>query len=370
MNSTIEALGRPAVQKELLAVHEAIQPKTLGRAVVSLVEMIVAPTRAVSLVLRPLEFIMPLVYSRPENLEVFQAWTSHVHKADLWLKRAPPQAHETVVRHTDHTPDPILTRSRFYETICAPARIRYGAALLIWRGETLLGLVQILRASTQPDFSDDEVERLRAIHPHVAAAVRRIFLLHDARATRLSLEKFLHSLPEAMVLLDADLRVVHYNSAAVEMCSKWNLGVPRARALKRNGEFELPADVVNVCRTLAGWPVGKPHVYAKPGHARFSCRIRKVRLHASPLQRPMVLLRFDDSETMPPDRDPRQTFWVHSALTPCERELALLVCEGKSNRQIAQELCKSGATVRNQLHSIYEKLHISRRAQLIAQRWN
>ena len=369
MNSAIEVLARPAVQKELLAVHEAVQPKTLGRAVVHLVESLVAPTRAVSLVLRPLDFVMPLVFSQPANLGLFQDWVRELHKTDLWLKRAPPTPRDRVVRHTDHTPDAVMVRSRFYR-ICLPYDIRYGAALVIWRGDALLAFVQILRNAGQGDFTDREMNLLRLVYPHVAAAVRRIFVLHNERATRLSLDRFIHSLPEAMVLLDADLKVVHHNSAAVEMCAKWNLGPSLARALKHQSELELPPDVLEVCRAVDEWPIGRPHVYAKPGRPRFSCRIRKVQLHSSSLHRPMILLRFDDAEMMPIDRDPAHTFRVHSALTPCERELALLVCEGKSNREIAEELCKSGATVRNQLHSIYEKLHISRRAQLIAQRWN
>lgn len=369
MDSTIEALARPAIQKKLLAVHEAIQPKTLGRAVVRLVEALVAPTRAVSLVLRPLDFVMPLMFSHPGNLALFQDWVRQNHKTDLWLKRARPTPRDRVVRHTDHTPDSVMVRSRFYQT-CLPYDIRFGAALVVWRGEAPLAFVQILRRSEQGDFIDREMKLLASVYPHIAAAVRRIFLLHNERATRLSLDKFLHSLPEAMVLLDANLKVIHHNSAAEEMCARWNLGLPLARALKRNGHFELPPDVLAVCHQITDRPLGKPQVYSKPGQPRFSCRIRKVQLHASPLHRPMILLRFDDTAMMPSGRDPAQTFRVHSALTPCERELALLVCEGKSNGEIARDLCKSGATVRNQLHSIYEKLRISRRGQLIAQRWN
>ena len=369
MVAITEAFARPAVQKGLLAVSEAIQPKTLGRAVVRLVEALVPPTRGVSLVFRPLDCVMPLMFSQPRNLPLFQDWVRQNHKIDLWLKRCPMTDRPRVIRHTDHTPDSVLVRSRFYRH-CVSADIRFGAALVVWRGEAPLAFVQILRRSEQGNFSDAEMQALKSVYRHIAAAVRRIFLLQNERATRLSLDRFLHSLPEAMVLLDGDLKVVHHNSAAVGMCAKWNVGPRRARALKRNGGFEVPSDVLEFCRKLDGGALGRPRVYSSPGKPRLSCRIREVQLHASPLHRPMILLRFDDTEMIPPDRDPANTFWVHSALTACERELALLVCEGKSNGEIARDLCKSSATVRNQLHSIYAKLHISRRAQLIAQRWN
>lgn len=55
-------------------------------------------------------------------------------------------------------------------------------------------------------------------------------------------------------------------------------------------------------------------------------------------------------------------------LTPREREVVDLVCAGRSNREIATALGKSAATVRNQLHAVFEKLRVTRRAELIA-RW-
>lgn len=358
------------LQKELLLMHGAVRPEALGHAIVRLVELLVPPTRAVSFVLRPFEFIMPLMYSRPENLRLFQDWVSDVHREDLWLQRAPPcPRRDRVVRHTDHTPDALMVRTPFYRNVCIPYRIRYGAALLVWRGNSLIGLSQILRDAPHGDFTDAEMQRLKWLHPHVVIAVRRHFALHGERAMRLSLEQFIHSLPEAMVLLDRDLKPVQYNAAAVDFCARWNLGAARARSLKTNGHVEIPAEVLKFCRGLKGSAPNKPHVCAKAAPQRLSCQIRKVQLPSASASQAMYLLRFEDA---PPAEESAVTQappkW--SALTPRERELALLVCEGKPNRQIALELCKSSATVRNQLHSIYEKLHISRRAQLIAQRWN
>ena len=50
-------------------------------------------------------------------------------------------------------------------------------------------------------------------------------------------------------------------------------------------------------------------------------------------------------------------------LTPRERQLASLLDEGLSNKEIAQRLSISVATVKNHVHRILEKLHIERRGQ-------
>jgi DNA-binding CsgD family transcriptional regulator len=53
-------------------------------------------------------------------------------------------------------------------------------------------------------------------------------------------------------------------------------------------------------------------------------------------------------------------------LTPAEREAALLAASGRSNKDIAAQLCLSVRTVENRLQRVYEKLGISRRSDLAA----
>ncbi|HEY9227484.1 MAG TPA: helix-turn-helix transcriptional regulator, partial [Gemmatimonadaceae bacterium] len=52
-----------------------------------------------------------------------------------------------------------------------------------------------------------------------------------------------------------------------------------------------------------------------------------------------------------------------SGLTARERELAALLDEGLTNKEIAQRLHISVATVKNHVHRILEKLHVRRRGQ-------
>jgi DNA-binding NarL/FixJ family response regulator len=52
-------------------------------------------------------------------------------------------------------------------------------------------------------------------------------------------------------------------------------------------------------------------------------------------------------------------------LTPREREVSRLVAEGRTNKQIAQRLAITAITVRHHLTSIFRKLAISNRFELI-----
>ena len=53
-------------------------------------------------------------------------------------------------------------------------------------------------------------------------------------------------------------------------------------------------------------------------------------------------------------------------LTMREREIVVLIGEGLSNREIAANLCIEVTTVKNHVHNILEKLHVSRRADAAA----
>jgi two-component system, NarL family, nitrate/nitrite response regulator NarL len=54
----------------------------------------------------------------------------------------------------------------------------------------------------------------------------------------------------------------------------------------------------------------------------------------------------------------------NAALTPREREIAALIADGLSNKQIARRLSVELATVKNHVHNILRKLGVSRRDQI------
>ncbi|KAB8041860.1 helix-turn-helix domain-containing protein [Janthinobacterium aquaticum] len=51
-------------------------------------------------------------------------------------------------------------------------------------------------------------------------------------------------------------------------------------------------------------------------------------------------------------------------LTPAERLVASMATQGQPYKVIARKLCKSPATVRNQLHAVYQKLGVGNRTAL------
>lgn len=61
-----------------------------------------------------------------------------------------------------------------------------------------------------------------------------------------------------------------------------------------------------------------------------------------------------------PDRDPL------AVLTPTERQILALIAEGLTNKEVGAKLELSEKTVRNHIGVIFEKLHVTRRAEAAA----
>lgn len=55
---------------------------------------------------------------------------------------------------------------------------------------------------------------------------------------------------------------------------------------------------------------------------------------------------------------------ANDTLTPREQQVAALVAQGRSNKEIAADLQIGPSTVKNYVHNILEKLHVSRRAAI------
>jgi hypothetical protein len=90
----------------------------------------------------------------------------------------------------------------------APVGWRYSMAMLFWEADgNFLGQLSAIRREEQGDFTDAEMTTWRVLHPHVNAAVRRLFAMEKASAARTSLEDSVQSLPMPMTIVGWDLSV-------------------------------------------------------------------------------------------------------------------------------------------------------------------
>jgi DNA-binding NarL/FixJ family response regulator len=86
------------------------------------------------------------------------------------------------------------------------------------------------------------------------------------------------------------------------------------------------------------------------------------------IARPHFLIEFENlrRRAVPKDEMAGTRLSHLVRLTRREQELARLVCDGRSNQEIADESSLSVETVKKHLHSMFRKLEVSSRGRLMA----
>jgi len=79
---------------------------------------------------------------------------------------------------------------------------------------------------------------------------------------------------------------------------------------------------------------------------------------------PSFLLKLEKTRSKPPLISPNG-FVKLEKLTRSQRDIVKLTCEGKSNQEIAESLCRSLGTVKNEMSAIFKRLGVASRNQLM-----
>jgi DNA-binding CsgD family transcriptional regulator len=328
----------------------------------------------VILLFRPLEFELPCRFFPAKYKPVVDGYMAQNHKCDIWLRRSPVNPHVSVVRHSDYTPLAMLHRSAYYKKVLAPLDSEHGASVVAWRDNTWLATLTVMCNKQQGDFSNEQMMELQALQPHFACVIRRMAGYQETRLIHSSLRHFMSSLPTATLILDWNLKVLHFNSIASQLCFQWKYGA-RASLFKAPGRFQVPGDMLAALERMrpsimkqkwsqnSGGRRSMQLNYNHPSMPWLSASIEFLPSRSLSLSKGTFLVTLKENPSS--HRSTNVSDQINQ-LTRRERECALLAAEGLHNQDIAKKLGKSQITVRNQLSSIYRKLGIDSRHKLIA----
>ena len=364
----------------LFPLHAATEVEDLGRAALPLLRAAFAPTVRAALFLGHFEM--------REARRVFT--DPPIPEATEWYKergRINPftpfiRAHRRI---THYRFEDVLGSARafrateFYRKFAEPEGWADGISGLFWRGDEVKAMFSVYRAPGGPEFTAADVARLKELRPHLETAIDRVLLLHSERLHRKVLEEFSRHIPLGLLLLDWELQPVFANTEAVKECAVWCHGPGVARGLVSKERMELPPEVRAGCERireeiLRANAKDRPefsHALERLAHPTIPDRLAAVSaVNASPglLAKPGFLVVLEDRslERQPAARVPLEKQRLLWALTPSEREVALLICEGCSNAEVARRLKKSPLTTKKQLTSIFSKLNVRTRGRLMA----
>ena len=273
-----------------------------------------------------------------------------------------------------------FVRSEFYQRFARPEGWDKGVSALYWSQREVTAMFSIYRSPAHPEFSPADLALLRYLYPFIGTAIIRVQRLHTERNARRSLEDFNRNIPVGLVLLDWELRVEFANPEAQRQCAVWNFGPKAVRVFNPRDAFALPAAILSACRRLRAAVLARDPKQPRPpaGEAAqiedgsasgLRAQVTILNDPESPLAKPRFLVVVDARPASPARTGAAvaERMKLMRDLTQREREIALLVCEGHSNAEIAAALSKSVLTIKTQLNSVFRKLGVKSRAKLMAQ---
>jgi len=360
----------PALEKPLLSLHAAMNVGSFWRGIQQLLSAAI-PNRLIGLMLQP-NPILPMVAK----------WTAAMRDgfftAEPLKSYIARQPHHRLVRISDlFSNRSSLIKSAFYRRYMAPERCAHGVCLLFWKDQRLICVIAIMRTAKQGDPSSAEMTLLQHLYPHFLTALCRLRSLEREHSLRMDLEEFLSRLPLPTILLRWNLRPIYQNRAAREFCAVWEKGPDEAKLTKSTSP--IPSEILDRCRLLKQqWAEAQRPVAPQTGfneervrhprspHLRATLHLKQ--LSSAGIARPHFLIECEDLRASATVRTgPASVRLPHLArLTRREQEIARLVCEGRSNQEIADDACLSLAMVKKHLHAIFRKLEVTSRSRLIA----
>lgn len=247
------------------------------------------------------------------------------------------------------------------------------ANLAFWsrRGQ-LRAILTIRRRPEHGSFTAGEFEFFRVLYPAVHAALERLASLEREHAKSLCFEHYVMALPLATMFVRGNGDLLFANSAAYDLCALWNFGPQQATSFNTRACFELPEAIAQTIQRVASAREAGEALppEARVQHPRIPGLTATVRRVSDPRSAVVgasfvICLAYVDRLGNADTAAAPVACATLQLLTPAERKIALLVQDGLTNKEIAAKLSRSVQSVEWTLHSIYRKVGVASRTQLV-----
>jgi DNA-binding CsgD family transcriptional regulator len=370
--NNLEPVLDPALERPLLNLHRAMDVNSFWRAVQQVLSVAI-PSRVIGLTFRrnpALPIIARWTRSMPQGFFAAEPLKSYLARA----------ARKKFVRFSNlFCNRNSFVRSVLYRRYLAPQKCAHGLCLFFRKRRRPICGIAIMRTAEQGDFSPAEIRLLRHLYAQFLTALCRIESLEREHSVRADFEQFLGRLPMPTIILRWDFKPIYQNRAAREFCAVWEKGPEEAKRTKATSP--IPREILDRCRALreqltnseakahsapqAAFEEQQVHHPLLP-HLRATIHLRHLK--SAGMARPHFVIECENSCRN----------GAHSArlinshlpalvrLTRREREVAQLVCEGRSNKEIACDARLSLPMVKKHLHAVFRKLEVPSRSRLVA----
>lgn len=315
-------------------------------------------------------FFSRLCYHGQRNLELECDYYENYYAIDERLPRIRQLPDSSVTHNSDLFIGEEIKTSHIYNEICLRSETQNSLNVSL---DGLDGLSRIFWTICDPvdagSWSSAQVEMIRRLLPHIRQFMGIRQTLSDAKALGNSLASLLHNSSVGVIQLDARRRIVATNDSALAILRQGDGlsdegGTVQATSKDSQAEFNKM-----LTRAL---PRFRDQGESGSMVVERSNALSRLVLHVTPVQNPQgggraqriaaLMLVVDPMSHA--RIDPFLIEWAFG-LTPAESQLAALLTEGKTLRDIATLMKRSEGTIRWHLKQIFRKTGLSRQVELV-----
>jgi DNA-binding CsgD family transcriptional regulator len=259
-------------------------------------------------------------------------------------------------------PEDELRRTEFYQDYLRRTGIFRGLGGLVERKNGRIAVFGVQRGYEEGHFTPESIELVRKLMPHLKRAYRIHAALGDARRDREALEETLRVVPQPVLIVDRDARVVFANAAAEHLLGAGD-GIRLAPDLTVAAAHRDDQAAFQALLHPAPEMAGGSAMLRRPRNRRpLLVRAVPLRVGSRWAKAGRVALLLDAG--MPPPL-PKAHLTAMFGLTPAEVRLWSCLVAGGSLAQIAVQNQVSVNTLRVQLGRLFDKVGVRRQADLV-----
>lgn len=222
---------------------------------------------------------------------------------------------------------------------------------------SIFGTINFARTATEPAFADDDLAAAATIADHLGLAIERAVRFEAAVQRADVFEGALNRFPQAAVVSDLDGTVIFKNRAADH---EWGLAF--ARGDTTTDWQQVESTIIEASQQVreTGKRVVLSEVQLPDGRTCVSKTVKLAERTGATLT--TLVSRSDEGSA--------SCLPVWDVLTRREREIAQLVSEGLSTKDIAERAFISQNTVKQHLKRVFAKTDVCSRAELVQLIWS
>lgn len=339
----------PARDKFTSAIHSALSLEEVGKAFLDTAKYVI-PADAVGLYRFPQPTRQPVEVLSNAHREFLQAYEDHGRGDDPVLDFV--LAHRRPIDSSRAAARPRWQNSGA-RAVLAEAGLRQSLEAPLLVAGKLIGTVNFARSSPADQFDTDDLISARILSEQLSLAVERAMRYEQAERCSAAMKAALDRVNEGIVVSDLNDGIVYSNRAARRMIEAGTRATGHDRPMMMKIISEA-SDALSAGRRVhsgsARLPDGSGHVVAKSWlQGDRHGAVVTVLNHAPSGEK-------GDQPAL-------------SVLSAREREIARLVSEGLTSKQIAERAYITENTVKQHLKRIFAKTDVRNRAELVQLIW-